>query len=147
MNTVSTFERPALPDLLLSTWPFSTMAMQFPVRDTMALRVEEFVDGDTMVVRAEIPGVDPDKDVDVSVADGLLTLTAERREEKTEGEEGRPGYRSEFHYGSYSRTMTLPENVGADDIKATYKDGILELRMPVGAARREPRRVAVVRAD
>jgi HSP20 family protein len=146
MSTLVRRERPALPDLLLSIWPFSEMSLEFPVRDSMAMRVEELVDGESMVLRAEIPGVDPEKDVDISVADGVLTVKAERREETHEGEEGKPGYRSEFHYGSYSRSMTLPKNVGADDITATYKDGILELRMPLGTEPKAPNKVPIIRA-
>jgi HSP20 family protein len=89
---------------------------------------EEGVEDDTCVIRAELPGVDPDKDVEISVADGILHLHAER-EERTE-EELPSGYRSEFHYGSLERSIRLPEGVTEADIKASYKDGILEVRVP-----------------
>ena len=93
-----------------------------------AMRVEEYLDGETCVVRAELPGIDPDKDVDISVVDGMLHLRAEREERK---EEERPdGYRSEFHYGSLERSFRLPEGATEADITATYQDGILEVRVP-----------------
>ena len=70
---------------------------------TPSIKVEQFVDGTTLVVRAEVPGIDPDKDVDVSVSEGMLHIRAER-EEKTE-HKSKDGYRSEFRYGSFSRSM------------------------------------------
>jgi HSP20 family protein len=92
------------------------------------MHVEEYLDGDTCVIRAELPGIDPDKDVEISVADGVLHLRAEREER---AEEERPeGYRSEFHYGSLARHLRLPEGATEADVSATYKDGILEVRVP-----------------
>ena len=93
------------------------------------MRVEEFLEDDTTVVRVEIPGVDPDSDIDISVVGGKLTISATREQRRTDTEND---YRSEFHYGSFRRTMTLPMGVDADDITATYEDGILEIRVPVG---------------
>jgi HSP20 family protein len=93
-----------------------------------SIRVEQFLDGNTLVVRAEVPGIDPDKDVDVSVADGVLHIKAER-EEKTEHKD-KSGYRSEFRYGSFSRSVSLPPGAREEDVKATYKDGVLEVRAP-----------------
>ena len=92
------------------------------------MRVEEYREDDTFVIRAELPGVDPDKDVELSIADGILHLRAEREERK---EEERPtGYRSEFRYGGLERSIRLPEGITESDIKASYKDGILEVRVP-----------------
>jgi HSP20 family protein len=97
--------------------------------DDSEMKVEEFRDGDTLVVRAEMPGIDPDKDVEITVADRMLHLRAERRSEtKTEDKKG---YRSEFRYGSFSRSVRLPAGAGEDDVKASYNDGILEVRIPV----------------
>jgi HSP20 family protein len=97
------------------------------------------------VVRAELPGIDPEKDVEITVDNGVLTITAERREEKVEGEEGTSGYRSEFRYGSYRRSMTLPTGATEDDVKATYTDGILEVRVPIGTEKPTPRTVEITR--
>lgn len=114
--------------------------------ETSAMRLEESVEDNTLVVRAELPGVDPDKDVDITVADGVLTINA-RREEKSESRaEG--SYRSEFRYGSMLRRIALPEGVTEADITATYKDGILEVRspMPKAATAQEPAKVSITRS-
>lgn len=109
-----------------------------------ALRVEEFTEGNEAVVRVEIPGIDPDKDVDITVSDSMLNIRAERREEKKTEEKGR--YHSEFRYGSFSRTVSLPPGVTEKDVKATYKDGILEVRMPIDTASAEARKIPIQRA-
>ena len=92
------------------------------------LRVEEFHEGDDLVVRAEIPGVDPDKDIEVTLTDGVVRIEA-HRQEKTEHKE-KDGYRSEIRYGSFSREFSVPRSVTMDDVKASYTDGILEVRVP-----------------
>ena len=108
------------------------------------IRVDEYRDGDTVVVRAELPGIDPEKDVEITVADGILRITAERRvEEKSEDK----GYsRHELRYGSLSRTLPLPEGASESDIKASYKDGILEIRVPVAErATPAPTKIAIAK--
>jgi HSP20 family protein len=107
------------------------------------MNVEEFTDGDHLVVRAEMPGIDPDKDVHISVSDHTLHLQAERRQESKSGDDGNS--RSEFHYGSFARTIALPVGASDDDVKATYKDGILEVRIPVDQARADAKKVPVQR--
>nr|NLI49191.1 Hsp20/alpha crystallin family protein [Propionibacterium sp.] len=92
------------------------------------LRVEEFVDDKTLVVRAELPDIDPEKDVDISVVNGELRIKAERQA-KSEHKE-KDSYRSEFQYGSYLRTITLPPGATEADVTASYKDGVLEIRVP-----------------
>ena len=102
------------------------------------MRVEEYLEGDTCIIRAELPGIDPSKDVELSVTDGILHLKAHREERS---EEERPdGYRSEFRYGSLERHIRLPEGASEEDVKATYKDGILEVRVPAPKAE-EPKPV------
>ena len=110
------------------------------------IQVEEFTEGDQLVVRAEIPGIDPDKDVDVMVSDHTLRIQAERTE--TSEEEGRHFRRRELRSGSFSRTIPLPDGVDDAKISATYKDGILEVRalVPGPAQRDEGRRVPVGRS-
>jgi HSP20 family protein len=92
------------------------------------IRVDEFHEDGTLVVRAELPGLDPEKDVELTVHDGLLTIEAERREEEKTEEKGY--VHRELRYGSFTRTLPLPEGVSEADITATYKDGILEIRVP-----------------
>jgi HSP20 family protein len=111
--------------------------------DDSDMKVEEFRDGDTLVVRAEMPGIDPDKDVEITVADGMLHLSAERRSEtKTEDKKG---YRSEFRYGSFSRSVRLPAGAGEDDVKATYDDGILEVRIPIDERSNGAKKIPITR--
>ena len=107
------------------------------------LRVEEFTEGDTMVVRAEMPGIDPDRDVEIQVGDHTLRIRAERR--TTTADRTAAGYRSEFRYGSFVRSVPLPLGVTADAVRATYADGILEVRVPINHAAAEARRIPVTR--
>jgi HSP20 family protein len=92
------------------------------------MRVEEVREDGTLVVRAELPGVDPEKDVDVSVADGVLHISAKREQRDEKKSNG--NYRSEFRYGEFSRDLALPTGVDPGALTATYKDGILEVRVP-----------------
>jgi len=97
-------------------------------REEDRLRVEQELTDDSMTIRAEMPGIDPDKDVEMTVDDGVLRIRAERRSEKTEEQAGRT--RSEFRYGSFTRTLRVPEGMNPDEVTATYKDGILEVKFP-----------------
>jgi len=92
------------------------------------IRVEEFRDNGTLVIRADLPGIDPEKDVELSVSDGMLHIHAERREEDKKEDKGY--LRRELRYGSLSRTLPLPEGVTESDITASYKAGMLEIRVP-----------------
>jgi HSP20 family protein len=91
--------------------------------------IEEFDEDGTHVVRAEMPGIDPQRDVEITVTDHTLHLRAERRFESRSEEA--TGYHSEFRYGSFERIEQLPAGATVDDVTATYADGILELRIPV----------------
>jgi HSP20 family protein len=106
-----------------------------PDTESSWLRVEEFVEGETLVLRTEMPGIDPEKDVEVTIAEGTLTVRA-HREVKSE-DKGKDGYRSEFRYGSFVRSVPLPLGTKEDDVKASYADGILEIRVPVGETAKE----------
>lgn len=108
------------------------------------LRVEEFVEGGDVVVRAEMPGIDPDKDVEITVSDHVLRIRAERREEKKT--EGKGSYRSEFRYGSFARSVTLPAGASEKDVKATYRDGILEVRIPIDTKQAEAKKIKIERS-
>lgn len=95
--------------------------------DMWAPQLEVSQQNNELVVRADLPGMKKD-DISIDVTDNEITISGERRrEEETE----RGGvYRSERSYGSFSRTVRLPEGAIADQAKATFKDGVLEIRMP-----------------
>jgi len=93
----------------------------------------DIVEGDKeFMVTAELPGLD-EKNVDVSVEDGLLTIKGEKteeKEEKKEGEQEKKFYLYERNYGAFSRSFALPPNVDATKIEAEFKKGLLKVRLP-----------------
>ena len=96
-------------------------------RDEIATPAVDIVDRkEELVVRADLPGLE-EKDIEVSVQDGMLTIRGERKEEKTEKDEY---YRSERWFGACYRGLPLPSGVDADTIKATFKNGVLEVHLP-----------------
>ena len=120
-------------DRFFGRWPelFHRPLVAWP--DDMAdlLRVDEYRENGTLVIRAEMAGIDPDKDVEITVTDGMLHIQAERREE--EETEDKHYHRRELRYGSFTRDVPLPEGASEADVKAAYKDGILEIRVPLPA--------------
>lgn len=98
---------------------------------------------DEFIVKAEVPGIEPD-DIDLSVSENVLSVRGERRFEERNEEEGT--YRVERRYGRFERAIALPQNCDADNIEATYENGVLEVRVPKVAAP-EPRRLTVQRKD
>jgi HSP20 family protein len=96
-------------------------------------------ENDQFVLRADLPGVEQDA-VDVELQDNLLTISGER---KSEHEEHTGGYyRIERARGAFSRSLTLPEGVNPEGIEASFKNGVLEVRVPK-PEQRKPRRVAI----
>jgi HSP20 family protein len=93
------------------------------------MRVEEFAEGGTFIVRVDLPGIDPEKDVEISLVGDMLHIDAERREE--EKTEERDYVRREIHYGSFHRELPVPKGTLEADIQASYKDGMLEVRAPM----------------
>ena len=127
---------PGLVDWLESPWagpPQFTAAQSF--------RVEEMARDNRYVIRAELPGLDPEKDIEVTVEGRTLTIHAERRQE-----DGGP-YRSEFRYGSLTRLVRLPARVDAKDVNARYDRGVLEVSVPVHEGKPEGTRVPIENAD
>jgi HSP20 family protein len=97
-----------------------------------------------IVVRAELPGVKPG-DVDITLHNGVLTIAGERRAE--ERREGSGYYVRERRYGSFRRSMTLPQGVDESSISARFDDGVLEVRVSGAAAVQEPRRIQIESGD
>jgi HSP20 family protein len=82
---------------------------------------------DEVVLRADLPGM-TEKDIELTLQDGNLTIRGERKEEKETKEENY--YCSERWSGAFSRSLALPAGVEADKIRATFKEGVLEVHMP-----------------
>ncbi len=116
---------------------FPSWATLRPAFGTHLIRVEDEMKDGSYQIRAEIPGVDPAKDVEITVRDGLLTIKAERTE-KSES-----NARSEFSYGSFARSVTLPRGADEDAITASYDKGILTVSVPVSADKPAAKRVEV----
>jgi HSP20 family protein len=101
--------------------------------------VDVFDNKDGVVVKAELAGMDPD-DIQIEVEDNVLTLKGERKlEEKVDDERY---YRVERRYGSFQRSLALPQGVKPEDISAGYEDGILTVTVPK-AEEEKPRRIEV----
>ncbi len=105
------------------------------------VRVEDYTEDGTYVLRAEMPGIDPDKDVSLTIENDVLTIQGERHEEEKDKNH------HEFHYGSFTRRIPLPHTVRADDVTATYTDGVLEVRVPVKADEEPVTTIPVRRAE
>jgi HSP20 family protein len=89
--------------------------------------IDVFQRNDELVVRADLPGLNKE-DVNIDVTEDAVTIHGERHHEAKQEDKGI--YRSERAYGSFSRTIALPEGAITDQAKATFKDGVLEITMP-----------------
>lgn len=90
------------------------------MRPAIETRVEE----NKFIVRADLPGIDP-KNIDIKLVGDVLTIKGSR-EEKSETKKA-DHFRREIRYGSFERSVSIPEGIKADDLKATYRDGVLEI--------------------
>lgn len=101
-----------------------------PVQAVGWMPAVEIVDKpDALHLTAELPGMAA-KDVDVSVDDGVLTLSGEKTEEKKEGAEDNQYYVFERRYGSFRRSFTLPSAVDIEKISAEFDNGVLKVKLP-----------------
>jgi HSP20 family protein len=94
---------------------------------------------DQLILRADLPGLDKD-DVSIEIKDGVLTVSGERRTERERKSEG--FYRVERAFGSFSRSLSLPEGIDAEKVSADFDKGVLEVRIPK-PEERKPHRVAI----
>jgi len=117
----------------LSDW----FEAEFPLRPGHMIRVEDFLGENEYVVRAELPGLEVEKDIQVSVTNGLLTIHAERQEQT------QSRTRTEFRYGVLQRSVRLPANADEAKIKAGYDKGILQITVPLTASQPTGRQVPV----
>lgn len=91
--------------------------------------LEAFVRDNEMHVRLELPGIDPDADVDIEVSNGVLSISGERKRE--EAKEGDGWYRREMSYGRFERNIALPDGTDASQLRASYDAGILDVTVPL----------------
>ncbi len=131
--------RAMFPDL--AGWLESPWTGLPPFLAGQVFRLEETVRDDRYVIRAELPGLDPENDIEVTVEGRILTIRAERRQQDN------GPYRSEFRYGSLARAVRLPARVDAADVTARYGKGVLEVSVPVPAVTPEGTRIPVENAD
>jgi HSP20 family protein len=108
----------------LPRFPFEGFAEEEEVMPA----VESFVKNGNLVIRADVPGLEP-KDIEISVLHDVLTIKGERKAEKEVKE--KDYLRREVSYGAFERRMSLPEGAAADKIKATFKNGVVEVSIPV----------------
>jgi HSP20 family protein len=90
--------------------------------------IESYVKDGNLVVRADVPGLEP-KDVEVSILGNVLTVKGERRSEQEVKKEDY--VRREVSYGAFERRMSLPEGASLDKVKATFKNGVIEVTVPL----------------
>jgi HSP20 family protein len=112
------FVFPDLFRILEGGWPFG---------DHHPVRIEDFQEDGKYVLRAELPGMDPDKDIHIAVHGNEMTITAERTVETHDK------HHSEFSYGKFARTVRLPAGALADEVAASYANGVLEVTVPLRA--------------
>src|SRR2546423_15451292 len=93
---------------------------------------ESYLDGPSFRIKADLPGIDP-HDIELTVKDNQLTLKGERKaaQEQTNGNH----LQQEVRYGAFARTFTLPEGGRAEDVHARYHNGVLEITVPLPAAK------------
>ena len=128
---------PALSNPSLQRHGSSTSAFQ---RGWMP-QIETFRRGDKLVLRADLPGLRKE-DVNVEIEDGILTISGERSNEDVEDREGY--YHSERSYGQFQRSLALPDGITGDNCDATFKDGVLEVTIPMPKqAERAARKVQI----
>ena len=89
--------------------------------------VDIFEEGNEVIIKAELPGMNKD-DIDVNISDDVITISGEKKSE--ERVEKKDYFRIERSHGSFSRSMTLPSEIQTDKVKAVFKDGVLEVRIP-----------------
>ena len=131
--------RTMFPDL--ADWLESPWTGPPPLPTGQVFRLEETIQDKCYVIRAELPGLDPENDIEVTVDGRILTIRAERRQQDS------GPHRSEFRYGSLTRAVRLPARVDAADVTARYDKGVLEISIPVGAVKPEGTRIPIANAD
>ena len=101
---------------------------------------------DEVKLVAELPGLN-ESDIDVQVTDSTLTLSGEKKEESQEGDKDGDYYVCERRFGSFRRSIRLPEGIDQDEIEARFRNGVLTVRLPKKPEARQPSRKIDVKAE
>ncbi|MCG8353979.1 MAG: Hsp20/alpha crystallin family protein [Kiloniellales bacterium] len=113
-----------------------------PMHDMIDVRFDVSESDDAIEITAELPGMD-ETDVELTMADGVLTIKGEKKAESEEKKK-KDFYLSERHYGAFSRSFRVPDTVNAEAIKATYDKGVLHLSLPKHAeAKAKEKKIAI----
>ena len=118
----------------MEPWPEMLAWPMFGAADTTVgvLRVDEYREDGALVVRADLPGIDPDQDVELTASEGVLHIAVERHGDEEPA--GRDYLRHELvHRHRQERDLLLPEGAQDSELSASYDDGVLEVRMPLPA--------------
>ncbi|MDW7774083.1 MAG: Hsp20/alpha crystallin family protein [Desulfobulbaceae bacterium] len=112
--------------------PFSMMSpslvfKDFPEFDELTPSVDVFEEEDKLVLKADLPGIRKE-DLNITITENRITLSGEKEQE--EKVEKKDYHWCERTYGSFCRSFRLPDNVNADEAEASFKDGVLEIRIP-----------------
>ncbi|GAB2668940.1 hypothetical protein GCM10027271_30810 [Saccharopolyspora gloriosae] len=108
-----------MPDLL------ERLGSRGPFGDHHPVKVETYAEEGELIVRCELPGMNPERDIHLTVEGTVLKISAKR------GREEHGYHHTEFQYGAFTRSLTLPAGADADQIKADYDAGILTIRIPL----------------
>jgi len=114
---------------------------KFPELADVSTVVDMFEEGDNLVIKAELPGMKKE-DINIDLRDDVITISGEKKsEEKTERKDF---HRVERSFGSFTRRLQLPVEIKADKVEASFKDGVLEIKMPKSeAAKQNAKKIAV----
>ena len=114
---------------------------KLPEFTDVSTSVDMFEEGDNLVIKAELPGMKKE-DINVDLKDDVITISGEKKsEEKTERKDF---HRVERSFGSFTRRLRLPVEIKADKVEASFKDGVLEIKMPKSeAAKQNSKKITV----
>jgi len=94
-----------------------------------------------LIVRAELPGIDPESDLEITIEDGVLRIAGQRSDETIREDDS--FHLRERRFGSFRRELALPDGVDVDAVGASYTDGVLTLTIPIPEEKSETRRITV----
>jgi len=135
-------------------WPFGKMqhraahSIGVPFDWVFQSPAVDFVDREKDIqLKAELPGMD-EKDIEVQLTDRMLSISGEKKEEREEGEEEGNYYLSERRYGSFKRSLSIPEGVDPDKVEASFNKGVLTVTLPkTPEAQKKAKKIEVKRKD